>query len=73
MTYYVMMASTYVSGVFIYISRVPEKYFPGRFDFLGNSHNIWHGFVVTAAVFHYFGSIEAYHVRQQLSCQFNSL
>ena len=62
------MASSYIVGVFIYISRVPERFYPGKFDFIGHSHNIWHLFVLAAAFFHYVGSLEVYHLRQQLTC-----
>jgi adiponectin receptor len=62
------MASSYIVGVLIYVSRLPERWFPGRFDLLGNSHNIWHCFVVAAALFHYAGSVNAYHLRALLEC-----
>ena len=64
-----MMGASYILGVFVYISRVPERFYPGYFDFIGHSHNIWHLFVMAAIFFHYFGSLEVYHVRQNLACQ----
>lgn len=63
-----LMAFSYIFGVCIYISRVPERFYPGKFDFIGHSHNIWHIFVLVAAMFHYFVCLEVYHVRQQLKC-----
>jgi adiponectin receptor len=63
-----MMGASYLIGVGIYIARVPERFFPGKFDFIGHSHNIWHIFVVTAAIFHYFACLEVYHTRQQMKC-----
>jgi adiponectin receptor len=62
------MGASYLIGVAIYISRVPERFYPGKFDFIGSSHNIWHLFVLIAALFHYLGSLETFHVRQALTC-----
>ncbi|KAK0657901.1 hypothetical protein B0T16DRAFT_69684 [Cercophora newfieldiana] len=33
-------------GSIVYGAKFPERNWPGKFDFVGNSHNIWH--VVTA-------------------------
>ncbi|KAK9687414.1 hypothetical protein K7432_014799 [Basidiobolus ranarum] len=54
------MGLTYVCGALIYASRVPEKWFPGKFDYIGHSHQIFHVCVVVAAVFHYIGVVKAY-------------
>lgn len=66
--YFCLMGATYTVGVLIYVMRVPERFYPGKFDLWGNSHNIWHFFVVTAAIWHYIGSLNAYHLRQVISC-----
>jgi len=72
-TYFVMgMGACYIIGVMIYIARFPEKYFPGKFDLLGSSHNIWHFFVLAAAISHYFGCLGFYHTRQWLTCPSNN-
>jgi adiponectin receptor len=26
----------------VYASKFPERWWPGRFDFIGSSHNLWH-------------------------------
>ena len=39
-----------VVGCVISATRVPERWFPGRFDLLLNSHNLMHVFVVIGAV-----------------------
>jgi adiponectin receptor len=31
-----------VIGAAIYAARFPEAWFPGRFDYVGGSHNLWH-------------------------------
>ncbi|ORX88625.1 putative hemolysin-III channel protein Izh2 [Basidiobolus meristosporus CBS 931.73] len=54
------MGLTYVCGALIYASRVPERWFPGKFDYIGHSHQIFHVCVVIAAVFHYIGVVKAY-------------
>ena len=37
----------YVTGALAYGFRVPEKYYPGKFDILGSSHQILHMGVIT--------------------------
>jgi adiponectin receptor len=43
----------YFTGALIYASQVPEKWWPGSFDYIGCSHNIWHVAVVFGIIFHY--------------------
>ncbi|KAG8721112.1 hypothetical protein FRC08_015606 [Ceratobasidium sp. 394] len=43
----------YVVGALIYASRMPERWYPGRFDYFGASHQIFHVCVVLAALAHY--------------------
>ncbi|CAK7205567.1 hypothetical protein SEUCBS139899_008344 [Sporothrix eucalyptigena] len=50
----------YVFGAFLYAARWPERWAPGRFDIWGSSHQIFHVFVVLAAVAHLRGVMEAY-------------
>lgn len=38
------------SGSALYASRIPERWFPGRFDLLGQSHNWMHVLVLTGAL-----------------------
>jgi channel protein (hemolysin III family) len=59
---------TYVLGGIIYITRFPEKKFPGKFDYFGSSHQIFHFAVVIAAYFHYLGSLDAYYSRFNYLC-----
>lgn len=44
----------YIVGALIYAFRIPEKYFPGKFDIMFHSHQIFHVFVVVAALIHLF-------------------
>ncbi|KAJ1780714.1 hypothetical protein LPJ59_007210 [Coemansia sp. RSA 2399] len=57
--YTVAMGATYILGGTIYGARVPERWWPGRFDYWLHSHQIFHVFVVVAAVFHYVGVVRA--------------
>ncbi|KAL3894923.1 MAG: hypothetical protein SGCHY_004992 [Lobulomycetales sp.] len=56
----VLMAALYLAGVAVFVTRVPERFAPGRFDLIGNSHQIWHLFVMLAMFSHYFGVRRAY-------------
>lgn len=37
-------------GAFISAARIPERFWPGQFDYIFNSHNVMHCFVVFGAV-----------------------
>ena len=54
---------SYIIGALFYILRFPEKKFPGKFDFFGASHQIFHVLVFFGALFHFIGSLEAYNFR----------
>jgi adiponectin receptor len=43
----------YLAGAFIYASQLPERWWPGAFDYAGGSHNIWHVAVLGGILFHY--------------------
>lgn len=43
----------YMTGACLYASKVPERFCPGWFDYVGCSHNIWHVAVLGGIVFHY--------------------
>lgn len=38
-----------IIGAVISATRVPERWWPGKFDYILNSHNIMHVFVVLGA------------------------
>ncbi|CAG8632524.1 17034_t:CDS:2 [Gigaspora rosea] len=67
----IVMGVFYLTGAFIYGSRIPERWFPGKFDIYGSSHQIFHFFVVAAAFIHYFGVIQAmmYWHEQNHNCE----
>lgn len=48
-----VMAALYLCGALLYASRVPERWYPGKFDLVGHSHQLFHVMVVVAACIHY--------------------
>lgn len=50
----------YFFGAVIYASHVPEKWWPGLFDYAGGSHNLWHLAVLGGILFHYSAMMELY-------------
>ncbi|XP_073034518.1 heptahelical transmembrane protein 3-like isoform X1 [Primulina eburnea] len=50
--YEIAMGMLYGLGVVFYVTRIPERWMPGAFDILGHSHQIFHVFVVAAALTH---------------------
>lgn len=50
--YEVVMGLLYAAGAGFYTSRIPERWKPGAFDIVGHSHQIFHVFVVAAALAH---------------------
>ena len=48
------MGGTYLAGALLYLTRFPESLVQnGRFDYSGNSHQLWHVAVVAAAYLHW--------------------
>jgi adiponectin receptor len=64
-----LMAFLYTAGAFIYSSRVPERWLPGRFDFFGSSHQIWHLFTIAAALSQLWACISSLNYKQDHPCE----
>ncbi|KAI0195962.1 HlyIII-domain-containing protein [Astrocystis sublimbata] len=61
----------YVLGAFVYASKIPERWFPGAFDFFGNAHNLWHMAVLGGIIFHYIAMLQFFagaFKRAELGC-----
>ena len=43
----------YLGGAIVYASKIPERWVPGMFDYVGGSHNLWHAAVLGGILFHY--------------------
>ena len=52
--------AVYIFGAMIYAFRIPERWFPLKFDIVGNSHQIWHLFVIAGALVHYAGVVTVF-------------
>ncbi|GFP85825.1 heptahelical transmembrane protein 1 [Phtheirospermum japonicum] len=53
LVYESVMALSYIIGAMFYVTRVPERWRPGWFDLVGQSHQIFHVFVMLGALAHY--------------------
>lgn len=49
----IIMAAIYIGGGALYAARIPERFWPGRFDVWASSHQLFHICVVTASLVHY--------------------
>jgi adiponectin receptor len=61
--------AVYLTGAIIYALQVPEKWYPGFFDYIGGSHNIWHIAVLGGILFHYTAMIEFFNGAFQRAAQ----
>uniref|UniRef100_A0ACD5Y619 Uncharacterized protein n=1 Tax=Avena sativa TaxID=4498 RepID=A0ACD5Y619_AVESA len=63
-----LMGALYGAGAAVYALRVPERWFPGRFDLVGHSHQLFHLFVIAGAYAHYLGGVEYLRWRDADRC-----
>ncbi|CAF0873846.1 unnamed protein product [Adineta ricciae] len=59
--YLCIMAVAYIGGGVAYAVRIPERFFPGRFDIVGQSHQILHVAVIAAVYLHFYGISCLFH------------
>jgi adiponectin receptor len=62
------MGIFYGLGVMIYATRVPERWFPGKFDLVGHSHQLFHLLVIAGAYTHYLAGLEYLKWRDVQQC-----
>ncbi|KAI0720700.1 HlyIII-domain-containing protein [Cerioporus squamosus] len=55
-----LSATCYITGALLYANRIPERFSPGTFDYFFASHQIFHFFVVAAALAHYASILTAF-------------
>ncbi|KAI1173867.1 HlyIII-domain-containing protein [Nemania sp. FL0916] len=63
--------AVYVIGACVYASKIPERWYPGCFDFFGNAHNLWHLAVLGGILYHYIAMLQFFSgafERAQLGC-----
>ena len=64
-----LMGGGYIVGAFLYAQGIPERWYPGLFDFIGCSHNIFHVLVVLSAYAHYKASLIYLTWRDNFTCE----
>ncbi|XP_065830406.1 progestin and adipoQ receptor family member 3-like [Oscarella lobularis] len=55
-------------GVSFYVSRTPEKLWPGKFNFIGASHQVWHVLIAVSFIWWYYSCISIYRYRASIPC-----
>ncbi|ORY15640.1 hemolysin-III related-domain-containing protein, partial [Clohesyomyces aquaticus] len=55
-----VMTTCNLTGAVLYAARIPEKWYPRRFDIWGSSHQIMHCLVVGAGIAHLFGLLRSF-------------
>ncbi|KAJ7557664.1 hypothetical protein O6H91_04G005100 [Diphasiastrum complanatum] len=68
LAYEIGMALFYISGVLIYVTRIPERWRPGLFDIAGHSHQIFHLLVIAGAYTHYQAGLMVLEWRDAKGC-----
>lgn len=68
MPYYLLLGASYLGGLYVYVTRCPERKNPGRYNTCGHSHQIWHGFVVLGIFFTYLGALANFEMRKSSIC-----
>jgi len=58
----------YIGGATLYALRIPEKYYPYKFDHCGASHNIFHVCVMVAFTVMFMESLRYYYASQDFVC-----
>jgi channel protein (hemolysin III family) len=62
------MGACYIGGAMIYLFQVPERWFPGYFDFFFSSHQLWHLSIFAAVLVHYFAVLHHFEWRMNRVC-----
>ncbi|KAI5462823.1 mPR-like GPCR protein [Mariannaea sp. PMI_226] len=60
LSWVILHGAMYILGAVLYAARWPERSAPGSFDIWGSSHQIFHMFVVMAAMTHFYGMAKAF-------------
>ncbi|KAL6249507.1 hypothetical protein RBB50_003360 [Rhinocladiella similis] len=63
LSWLVLQGVLYIAGAALYAARIPESWYPGKFDTLGSSHQIFHVLIVLAAMSHLRGLLKAFDYR----------
>lgn len=63
-----VMGACYLAGAALYVTQVPERWWPGHFDLFCSSHQLWHLSIFAAVLVHYFGLMHLYEWRMMRVC-----
>ncbi|XP_009389658.2 heptahelical transmembrane protein 4 [Musa acuminata AAA Group] len=66
--YEAAMGAFYGIGVFVYATRIPERWMPGKFDLAGHSHQLFHVLVIAGAYTHYLAGLVYLRWRDLEAC-----
>jgi len=60
--------SCYFGAMFFYMTHIPERFSPGKFDLFGCSHQIWHMLSFAGALSYYFCITDMHIFRLTIPC-----
>eukprot|EP00995_Heteronema_vittatum_P012847 NODE_884_length_1146_cov_285.766636_g614_i0.p1 GENE.NODE_884_length_1146_cov_285.766636_g614_i0~~NODE_884_length_1146_cov_285.766636_g614_i0.p1 ORF type:complete len:290 (+),score=80.34 NODE_884_length_1146_cov_285.766636_g614_i0:35-871(+) len=63
-----IMYFTHALAAGLYLFRVPERFWPGGFDYVGTAHQIMHVLVMFAAAYHLESCVEMYQKHNTVLC-----
>jgi predicted membrane channel-forming protein YqfA (hemolysin III family) len=64
----IMFYVIFGAGVFFFRTKIPERFAPGYFDYVGASHQLWHIFSLIAFYWWYNNSVELIKYHQTHAC-----
>ena len=67
--YYLSMDFLAFIGGALNVARIPERWFPGKFDIIGNSHQIMHVVTVLSTICLHIGSVKDFNGMQEAICE----
>ena len=67
--YYLSMDFLAFIGGALNVARIPERWFPGKFDIIGNSHQIMHVVTVLSTICLHIGSVKDFNWMQEAICE----
>uniref|UniRef100_A0A8C5XTI4 Adiponectin receptor 1 n=1 Tax=Microcebus murinus TaxID=30608 RepID=A0A8C5XTI4_MICMU len=75
MGWFFLMAMMYITGAGLCAARIPECFFPGKFDIWFQSHLIFHVLVLAAAFVHFYwvSNLQEFHYGLKGGCTDDSL
>ncbi|KAG1714489.1 Progestin and adipoQ receptor family member 3 [Nymphon striatum] len=67
----VIMYLISAAGFIFYLCKIPERFFPGKFDIIGSSHQLWHLLVFISLVWWHKTGVKYIYVIHSSSCVVN--